>query len=330
MQNSKLCFIGAGFHASTNIYPAAIEAGATIQAVATRNLERSQAALLQFGSSGQAYDHAPQMLEQEACDGVVVVAQPADQTRLALDVIEAGHNVYVDKPLGWNAEEATKVAEAADQAGVIVMVGFMKRYAPIYQKLKTIIDGGTLGKVRSFQMKFAVDSTPFCENEEQFIKLAAIHMVDLMRYLFGEAIQVTGTTVRDGKYINQSISLIFDHGVTGSAYFTGMSAWSRESESVLVTFEHGFALADEINKLTVHKSRQGDQLPWKSLEEHDAVYTPSGTPMSGAYRDLYLRGFVGEMKHFMACCQTGTVPLSSARDNVGTMALCDRILSSFI
>ncbi|WP_434751887.1 Gfo/Idh/MocA family oxidoreductase [Paenibacillus amylolyticus] len=100
MLNSKLCFIGAGFHASTNIYPAAIEAGASIQAVATRNLERSQAALLQFGSSGQAYDHARQMLKQEACDGVVVVAQPADQTRLVLDAIEAGHNVYVDKPLG--------------------------------------------------------------------------------------------------------------------------------------------------------------------------------------------------------------------------------------
>ncbi|WP_308722086.1 Gfo/Idh/MocA family protein [Paenibacillus polysaccharolyticus] len=330
MLNSKLCFIGAGFHASTNIYPAAIEAGATIQAVATRNLERSRAALLRFGSSGQAYDHAGQMLKQETCDGVVVVAQPVDQTKLVLECIEAGKHVYVDKPLGWTAEEAAKVAQAADQGAVVVMVGFMKRYAPIYQKLKTLIDERTLGKVHSFQMKFAVDSTPFCENEEQFMKLAAIHMVDLMRYLFGEAMQVTGTTVRDGKHINQSISLIFDEGVTGSAYFTGMSAWSRESESVLVTFEHGFALADEITKLTIHESHKGDLLPWKSLEEHDSLYTPSGTPMSGAYRDLYLRGFVGEMRHFMSCCQTGAVPLSSARDNVSTMALCDRILSSFI
>lgn len=51
---SKLCFVGAGFHASTNIYPAAVEAGAYIQAVATRHLEHSQATLLRFGSSGQA------------------------------------------------------------------------------------------------------------------------------------------------------------------------------------------------------------------------------------------------------------------------------------
>ncbi|WP_427902128.1 hypothetical protein [Paenibacillus silvae] len=67
---SQLCFVGAGFHATTNIYPAAVEAGAYIQAVATRHLEHSQAALLRCGSSGYAYDDAGLMLERETCDGV--------------------------------------------------------------------------------------------------------------------------------------------------------------------------------------------------------------------------------------------------------------------
>ena len=93
------------------------------------------------------------------------------------------------------------------------MVGFYETICSDLSKLKALINERKLGKVRSFQMKFAVDSTPFCENEEQFMKLAAIHMVDLMRYLFGEATQVTGTTVRDGKHINQSISFIFDQGL---------------------------------------------------------------------------------------------------------------------
>lgn len=328
LKTTHLCFIGAGFHASTNIYPSVVEAGAQIQAIATRSMERSEAALLRFGSNGKAYDNAQLMLQQEICDGVVVVAQPVDQTALVLECIGAGKNVYVDKPLGWNAAEAATVAEAAEQAGVVVMVGFMKRYAPVYMKLKEIIDSGSLGEVRSFQMKFAVDSTPFCKDEEQFMKLAAIHMVDLMRYLFGEVIRVTGTTVKDGEHINQSISLVFENNVVGSAYFTGMSAWSRESESVLVTFDNGFASAEEINTLTVHQSRSSASLPWKSLEEQDTIYTPSGSPMSGAYRDLYLRGFVGEMVHFIACCQNQTVPHSSAKDNIATMALCDTILSS--
>ncbi|NUU80182.1 Gfo/Idh/MocA family protein [Paenibacillus xylanilyticus] len=330
MTQTKICFIGAGFHATTNIYPSAIEAGATIQAISTRSIERSQAALLRYGSTGTAYDDVSQMLQNEDCDGVIVVAQPQDQTSLALECIKAGKNVYVDKPLGWTATEAAEIANAAEKAGVVLMVGFMKRYAPIYLKLKEQIDDGSMGRARSFQMRFAVDSTPFCKDEEQFMKLAAIHMVDLMRFLFGEVQQVTGTTIKDGEHINQSISLKFNNGVVGSAYFAGMSAWSRESESLLVTFDHGFVSADEINTLTIHHSRTSDSLPWKSLEEQDTVFTPSGSPMSGAYRDLYLRGFVGEMAHFMACCHNKALPHSSGKDNIGTMALCDTILAALV
>ncbi|MBT2293341.1 Gfo/Idh/MocA family oxidoreductase [Paenibacillus albidus] len=330
MKNAKLCFIGAGFHASTNIYPSVIEAGAEIAAICTRDLERSKAALQRFGSRGTAYDDYRQMLRKEECDGVVVVAQPGDQTSLVLECIQAGKNVYVDKPLGWNAAEARHIADAAEQAGVVLMVGFMKRYAPVYMKLKEWISGQTMGAARSFQATFAVDSTPFCKDEEQFIKLAAIHIIDLLRFLFGEVVQVTGFRNTTGEYISQNLALKFANGITGSVYFTGMTAWSRESERLLVTFDDGFASADEINTLTVHQSRTSSTLPWKDLEEQDSVFTPSGSPMSGGYRDLYLRGFVGEMAHFMECCRKNITPLSSGRDNVQTMDLCDRILSALV
>jgi UDP-N-acetylglucosamine 3-dehydrogenase len=136
LKKSRLCFIGAGFHATTNIYPSAIEAGAEIVAIATRSMERSKAALQRFGSTGTAYDNYKVMLQNEDCDGVVVVAQPHDQTFLVLACIEAGKHVYVDKPLGWNALEAAQIANAAEQAGVVLMVGFMKRYAPVYNEIK--------------------------------------------------------------------------------------------------------------------------------------------------------------------------------------------------
>lgn len=327
---SKLCFIGAGFHATTNIYPSALEAGAEIVAISTRNMDRSKAALQRFGSTGTAYDNYRTMLQKEDCDGVVVVAQPHDQTSLVLECIKAGKHVYVDKPLGWNASEAALIANAAEQARVVLMVGFMKRYAPVYMKLKELIVNGTLGAVCSFETRFAVDSTPFCKNDEEFMKLAAIHIVDLMRHLFGEVSQVTGFRNSKNEFISQSISLRFDNGIVGSVYFSGMSAWSRESENMLVTFDHGFACADEINTLTIHKSLTSDISPWQSLGEHDTVFTPSASAMSGCFRDLYLRGFVGEMAHFMDCCKDGRTPQSSGRDNVGTMDLCDRILSALL
>ena len=328
MKKTNVCFIGAGLHSTTNIYPAALEAGAEIQAIATRSFERSRNALQRLGSEGSAYDDYRSMLEAEECAGVVVVAQPEDHAALVLDCINAGKNVFVEKPLGMSEAEAADIARAAEAAGVQVMVGFMKRYAPIYQKLKELIDGGSLGPARSFQARFAVDSTLFCENDEQFMKFAAIHMIDLVRFLFGEAVEVKGFKNSSKGFISHSISLKFGTGVVGSLYFSGMTAWTRESENITVTFDEGFAFADEINALTIHKSQHHEEQPWQSIEEADTHYKPSATPMSGAYRDLYLRGFVGEMAHFFECCRSGTTPLSNAQDNVRTMALCDRILDS--
>lgn len=328
MKKTNVCFIGAGLHSTTNIYPAALEAGAEIQAIATHSFEHSRNTLQRLGSEGSAYDDYRIMLEREECSGVVVVAQPEDHAALVLDCVKAGKNVFVEKPLGMSEAEAAEVARAAEAAGVQVMGGFMKRYAPIYQKLKELIDGGSLGHARSFQARFAVDSTLFCENDEQFIKFSAIEMVDLVRFLFGEAVEAKGFKNSSKGFISHSISLKFETGVVGSLYFSGMTAWTRESENITVTFDEGFAFADEINALTIHKSQHHEEQPWQSIEEADTHYKPSATPLSGAYRDLYLRGFVGEMVHFFESCTTGAAPLSNAWDNVQTMALCDRILDS--
>lgn len=328
MQKINLCFIGAGFHASTNIYPSAVEAGINISAISTRSLENSRKALLRFGSTGTPYDDYKKMISTEECDGIVIVAQPKDQYQIALECVKSGKSVFVDKPLGWNAEEARIINNAAKENNVLVMVGFMKRYAPCYKKLKEIIESRELGAPRSFEVNFAVDGTPFCKNEDEFIKLAAIHMVDLVRFLFGEVIEVQGFSNNITGNLSQCFSLKFESGVIGSVYFSSMSAWSRESENVTVTFDRGFVKAEEINKVIIHKSKKNNEASFASHTEEDMVFTPSATPMSGAYRDLYLRGFVGELSHFSNCLQSHQNPKSNSEDNISTMALCDKILRS--
>lgn len=327
--NSKIacCFIGAGFHASTNIYPSAIEAGIDIKAIATRRMASAQAAIQTFNSQGRAYDDYHDMLEKEECNGVVIVAQPKDQYKIALDCIRKGKHVYVDKPLGWTAEEAKELYDLAKEKKVKVMVGFMKRYAPSYGMLKTYVKSEELGRPCSFNMDFSVNGTPFCKDQESFIKLAAIHVIDLLRFLFGDVSDVVGFSHNNNEHITNSISLKFQNKVVGNLSLASMTAWSRESETIKVTFEHGFIIVDEINQVTVHRSNEGNNdKPFASLTETDQVFTPSMTPMSGTLRDIYLRGFVGEMKHFAEAITGDLEPSSNAEDNVKTMALCDRLV----
>lgn len=94
-----------------------------------------------------------------------------------------------------------------------------------------------------------------------------------------------------------------------------------------ITFDDGFVQAEEINKIIIHRSKKSNDVSFTSHTEEDTIFTPSGTPMSGAYRDLYLRGFIGELKHFADCLQAGENPISNAEDNISTMILCDKILN---
>lgn len=324
--------IGAGFHASTNIAPALQLAGIPLAALATRDLVRSREALARFGQpDGTAYGSAAELLADDSLDGVIVVAQPGDQVALTLEALAAGKHVFVDKPLGWNATEAAAVADAADAAGRDVMVGFMKRYAPVYGRLREIIGSGELGTIRSFSLRFACDSTPFCADDEQFLKLAAIHMVDLVRFLLGEVVSVSALSTGHGSHVALSVLLGFESGAAGTLDLTGLPSRSSETESLVVTGDRGYATTCESAALSVHVAPAPDATPapsWQSLTESTTTFSPAESAMSGAGRDLHLRGFVGELEAFVAAIATNTAPSSSAHDNIATMGLVDRILAA--
>ncbi|NRT11314.1 Gfo/Idh/MocA family protein [Flavobacterium sp. 14A] len=327
MKRNNIAFIGAGFQATTNIFPAAIEAGITVTALATRNIEKSQDALTRLGSNGAAYGDYNVMLQEQTIEGVIIVAQPKDQYEIALSCLKRGKHIFVEKPLGWNEKEAVLIQQAAIANNVKVAVGFMKRFAPSYLKVKELIHTKELGEVRSFYLNFCVDGTPFCPDEEAFLKLAAIHVLDLAIYLFGPIDHVEVMNNSNGASVNLAIAVRAKSGVVGSFNLSSMSAWSRESENLTVTFDDGFVQVEEINKVIVHRSKKDSGASFASLTESDEIHTPSMTPMSGSVRDLYLRGFVGELAHFKKSLSDLLSIENDGSQNILTMALCDLIMS---
>lgn len=324
LERSGLGVIGAGFHARQNILPSLGLAGIDIAALATRDLARSIEALARFGSSGRPCASAEELLADAAVRDVVVVAQPADQARLALQAIEAGKNVFVDKPLGWTSGEARRIADAAELHGITAMVGFMKRYAPAYRELKSMLEKGELGTLHSFELTFGCDSTPFCATEEDFVKLAAIHVIDLVRFLFGEVAAVSGLSNAAGPDVALSIVLGLESGVVGTLNLTGLPSYSSETESLRVSGEKAHVIVKDVASITVH--RASADASWRALTETTVTRHSAESAMSGIERDLFQRGFVGELEAFVLAAHGGAAPSSTARDNVRTMELCERIL----
>lgn len=313
--------IGAGFHATSNILPALVLAGIPVLALATRDRARSEAALRRFGSDGRPVVGAAELLADPGIRDVVIVAQPADQAQLALAAIRAGKNAFVDKPLGCTPAEALQIADEADAHGVIAMVGFMKRYAPAYRELKALLERGDLGTIRSFEISFGCDSTPFCADDAEFLQLAAIHVIDLVRFLFGDVEVAHTLSASTGPLVSLAITLRTSGGVVGTLALSGLPAYSSETETLRVSGDHGYAEVAEVAHLTTHLQKQSDVASWRDLTEVTTRRSPAESAMSGVERDLYLRGFVGELLAFRDAVDSRRAPSSSARDNVRTMQL---------
>ena len=82
-----------------------------------------------------AYETWQGMLEQEALDAIVVCSPHATHAAIVLAAIELGVHCLVEKPLCIDPADANLIDERAAQAGVLVQVGYMKRYDPGFDAL---------------------------------------------------------------------------------------------------------------------------------------------------------------------------------------------------
>jgi len=80
-------------------------------------------------------------------DAVVVATPPSTHVGVALEAIEAGKHVLVEKPLAPTTAGARRLVKAASEAGVILMVGHTFEYNPAVRKLRELVRSQELGEI---------------------------------------------------------------------------------------------------------------------------------------------------------------------------------------
>jgi predicted dehydrogenase len=83
----------------------------------------------------------------EELDAVLVLT-PGSHAPLAIAAAESGRHVFVEKPMCFSVDEGREMIAAAERAGVVLMVGYMKRYDPSYEELARTLDRGALSFAR--------------------------------------------------------------------------------------------------------------------------------------------------------------------------------------
>lgn len=114
------------------------------------------------------------------CDAVFVHSSTASHFDVVGQLLAQGVHVYVDKPLAAELSQAEQLVERAHKAGKTLMVGFNRRYAPLYRQLKE-----QMGEPASVRMdKHRTDSVG--PNDLRFTLLDDyLHVVDTALWLAG-------------------------------------------------------------------------------------------------------------------------------------------------
>lgn len=143
----RIGLIGCGDHAWANLSPALSNvdnaefvACSDVDEVAVHRMSQ------EFGFQRPYLDYND-MLANEELDGVMVVAPHHALKDAVIAAVEAGSNVFVEKPMATSMAEGIEIREAARKAGVNVMVGFCTRYAEGRQTMKSLLDRGIVGDI---------------------------------------------------------------------------------------------------------------------------------------------------------------------------------------
>ncbi|MFC5405492.1 Gfo/Idh/MocA family protein [Cohnella soli] len=212
----KIGLIGAGFmggmHAAC--YEALLQShDFKLTAVADDNLRKAEEVAAKFGA--QAFGSAAELLENGDVTAVDICLPTFLHAETAITAMNRGLDVFIEKPVCLNEEEAERLLQTQYRTGVKVMVGQVIRFWPEYVELKALADSGAYGKIVSAVFS-RVSPKPdwawqgWLDDPAKSGSAALdlhIHDVDFIRYLLGDPQNIRSMAVSEGGAKNHIFSL---------------------------------------------------------------------------------------------------------------------------
>lgn len=145
MDDLRVGVLGLGFMGSMHAQVFSGIPGVRVVAVADASPERCETVAATVGADAHA-DYEG-VLEREDVDAVSICLPDAAHRQPAVMAAERGKHVFLEKPIATTLADATAIAGATKQNGVVTMLGFLLRYEPRYASVKAALEDGTIGDI---------------------------------------------------------------------------------------------------------------------------------------------------------------------------------------
>jgi predicted dehydrogenase len=303
--------------------------GARLAAVCDLDADRARAAT--SGRSATAYDDFSAMLRTERPDAVVIAVPESLHVPFALQAIDAGCAVLVEKPLAPDYEQGTRLVAAAAKAGVPLMAGHIERFNPAVQELRRRVREGQVGRV----LHLAARRTAPMRVRTQDVNVvhdSALHDIDAMRFVLGcevESVYAQG---------QRNVLQPFEDSIAGVLRFAGAGG----SAGAVGSLEVNWLSPLRIRELTVLGTKGILVLDYaaQTLEFHAAAQRPPGATRDWSFEASKLRDpsaqipierqeqLVAELTAFVEAVLGGTPMPVTGEDALRTLAVADALTES--
>ena len=319
--------IGYGYWGPNLVRNFATTPDAKIVAVCDLDEKRRSLAALRHPGI-ETTDNPKALFENKAIDAVAIATPVASHFELALQAINAGRHVLLEKPLTHNADQGHRLIEAAEKTRTVLMVDHTFIYTGAVRKIRELIDAGELGEILYY------DSTRInlglFQSDVSVLWDLAVHDFAIMDYLMPEQPRAVSATA--------------------IAHVKGQP----ENTAYLTVFYSGNRIAHvNVNWLAPVKLRQtligGDKkmIVYDDLEPSEKIKIyDKGIELNGdseTVRNILINYRAGEMraptfdraealaveaKHFVDCIQTGKRPMTDGHAGLRIVRILEAAASS--
>ncbi len=193
--------------------------GATLVAACDSN--SSALSALAGASDIERYLDYRWMLDRSDLDAVIVATSHTQLADAALLAVQSGHHVFCEKPLALSASRARLLVDAVHDYRVNLMVGYVQRFLPFRQRLKSLLDRNAFGKLAWVVAgKGGPPLTDWRRSREQGggqLLWVGSHLIDQLQWLLARRVERVFAEIErapeDGVDLTSAVTLRFEGGL---------------------------------------------------------------------------------------------------------------------
>lgn len=287
--------------------------GVRLRAIQSGSGSRAKSYAIRFGSEYCTSDYE-EILSNPDVQVVVIVSRNQHHANQALAALRAGKHVFVEKPMALTEDECRTIYEAVQESGKQLTVGFNRRYAPTYLRLKQQLKKRTAPAVLNCRINSPGISGSYWMADPAIggaILGEACHFVDLMYWLLdSEPVEVFAASFPTGMkdpigQNNLVASFSFADGSIGNLTYCTVGSRTSGGERVEAFAPGVGASAENFRESVVRSGLASKRSSWFAE-----------------------KGYEEQMKAFFSTLQKGQPAEITVRDGVRATLGCLRMLQS--